>query len=252
MSCFCALSAAAAARTANTYHRMATFSVSGVRLPGLAPKLLLSLALHGALLYWVLQAMPGRAVLPQIAPVPIQAVLILPPAITPALTQPSVASSAPRPAPRRAARPIPHSAPKPAAAAILVAASSATAMASAPVAPAAVTPATVEPVATTATAPTAPPALEPARFDADYLNNPAPAYPMLSRRQGETGKVLLLVQVSAHGSAAQVEIKQGSGFPRLDQAALNAVRQWRFVPARRGDAAVAASVVVPITFRLDG
>lgn len=248
VSCFCAPSAAAAARMANTYHRMATFSVSGVRLPGLAPKLLLSLALHGALLYWVLQSMPGRAVLPQIAPVPIQAVLILPPAITPALTQPSVVSSAPR----RAARPIPHSAPKPAAAAILVAASGATEMVSAPVAPAAVTPATVEPVATTATAPTAPPALEPARFDADYLNNPAPAYPMLSRRQGETGKVLLLVQVSAHGSAAQVEIKQGSGFPRLDQAALNAVRQWRFVPARRGDTAVAASVVVPITFRLDG
>lgn len=90
-----------------------------------------------------------------------------------------------------------------------------------------------------------------ARFDADYLNNPEPAYPLLSRRQGESGKVLLLVQVTAHGTAAQVEIKQGCGFPRLDQAALNAVRNWRFVPARRGDDTVAASVLVPITFRLD-
>ena len=90
-----------------------------------------------------------------------------------------------------------------------------------------------------------------ARFDADYLNNPAPAYSLLSRRQGESGKVLLLVQVTAQGAAAQVEIKQSSGFPRLDEAALNAVRKWRFVPARRGDEAVAASVVVPITFRLD-
>jgi protein TonB len=234
---------------------MATFTVSGIRLPSLAPQLLLSLALHGALLYWVLQAMPGRAVPPHGAPVPIQAVLILPPAIAPVITQPSAASLAPRPAPRRTARPIPHSAPKPAAAAILVAASDALPMASAPVAPVAANPVAAEPVATVAavaTAPAASPALEPARFDADYLNNPAPAYPMLSRRQGETGKVLLLVQVSAHGTAAQVEIKQGSGFPRLDQAALNAVRQWRFVPARRGDAAVAASVVVPITFRLDG
>ena len=88
-------------------------------------------------------------------------------------------------------------------------------------------------------------------FDADYLNNPAPVYPLLSRNRGESGKVLLLVQVTAQGAAAQVEIRQGSGFPRLDQAALNAVRNWRFVPARRGDEAVAASVVVPITFRLD-
>ncbi|WP_025916202.1 energy transducer TonB [Herminiimonas sp. CN] len=229
---------------------MATFTASGERLPGLALKFLLTLALHGALLYWTLQAMPGRAVPPDSAPMPIQAVLIPPPSVAPALAQPAA-----KPVPRPAVRPVPRNAPKPAPTAILTAAGGSTAMASAPAAPAAATtPAAAAPVATVTTAatPAAPPALEPARFDADYLNNPAPAYPLLSRRQGETGKVLLQVQVTAHGTAGQVEIKQGSGFPRLDEAALNAVRKWRFVPARRGDAAVAASVVVPITFRLDG
>jgi protein TonB len=90
-----------------------------------------------------------------------------------------------------------------------------------------------------------------ASFDAAYLNNPAPAYPLISRRQGEFGKVLLLVQVTPHGTAAQVEIKQSCGFPRLDDAALEAVRKWHFVPARHGEVAVAASVVVPLSFKLN-
>ena len=89
-----------------------------------------------------------------------------------------------------------------------------------------------------------------ARFDADYLSNPAPAYPSLSRRLGEQGKVVLRVLVSAVGQAQQVELKTGSGFPRLDQSAQDAVRRWRFVPARRGNDAVAAWVQVPIVFDL--
>lgn len=91
-----------------------------------------------------------------------------------------------------------------------------------------------------------------ARSDADYLQNPAPAYPLLSRKLAEEGEVLLQVEVSAMGTASHVQIKQGSGYPRLDQVALNTVRQWRFVPARQGDTAVSASVMVPIVFRLGG
>jgi protein TonB len=90
-----------------------------------------------------------------------------------------------------------------------------------------------------------------ARFDADYLDNPSPAYPSASRRLGEQGIALLRVYVSAQGLAETVELKASSGFARLDQAAQEAVSRWRFVPARRGEQAVAAWVQVPITFQLD-
>lgn len=110
-----------------------------------------------------------------------------------------------------------------------------------------VTPAMTPVIAAQAVAPT----LTEASFDAAYLNNPAPSYPLMSRRNGEAGKVLLLVQVSKQGTAAQVEIKQSCGFARLDEAALEAVRKWRFIPARRGEEVIAASVVVPLTFRIN-
>jgi protein TonB len=105
--------------------------------------------------------------------------------------------------------------------------------------------------APTPQAPPAPPPVTPARFDADYLRNPPPAYPAISRRMREEGRVLLLVQVSPQGTPMQVRIRESSGHPRLDEAALEAVRQWHFVPARRGDEPVAASVVVPLVFRID-
>ena len=87
-------------------------------------------------------------------------------------------------------------------------------------------------------------------FTAAYLNNPAPAYPALSRRMGEEGKVMLRVFVNAQGLPDEVQLRTTSGHPRLDDAALTTVRQWKFVPARRGDTAVSAWVLVPISFSL--
>ena len=98
----------------------------------------------------------------------------------------------------------------------------------------------------------APPPIEivPPRFDAAYLDNPPPMYPSGAKRAGEEGRVLLRVLVSADGRAQTVEIAKSSGFDRLDDAAIDAVRRWRFVPARRGDANVAAHVNVPVAFAL--
>lgn len=97
----------------------------------------------------------------------------------------------------------------------------------------------------------APPAELP-RFDAAYLNNQAPLYPPLSRRLGEQGHVLLRVHVARDGSATQVLLNRSSGFGRLDAAARRAVERWKFVPARQGEAAVDAWVIVPISFSLEG
>ena len=88
------------------------------------------------------------------------------------------------------------------------------------------------------------------RFDAAYLSNPAPVYPALSRRLGEEGKVVLRALVEPEGRSGQIEIRSSSGSPRLDQAAVEAVRRWKFIPARRGDETVAAWVLIPIVFNL--
>jgi protein TonB len=85
-----------------------------------------------------------------------------------------------------------------------------------------------------------------------YLRNPKPSYPSLSRRMSEQGTVLLRVFVNAVGDATRVDLKESSGFPRLDKAALDAVEGWKFVPAKKGDHAIAAWVVVPIKFSLKG
>lgn len=97
---------------------------------------------------------------------------------------------------------------------------------------------------------TAPVADSPPRFDADYLSNPAPDYPAASRQLREQGSVQLRVFVTTDGHAGDIRVHQGSGFERLDQAAIDAVRRWRFVPARQGDGPVAAWVIVPINFTL--
>lgn len=106
------------------------------------------------------------------------------------------------------------------------------------------------PAASAGKGPAGPAATAP-RFDAAYLNNPDPAYPAASRRIGEEGRVILRVLVSAEGRADQVEIRASSGSSRLDQAALAAVKRWRFEPARQSGAAIAAWVLVPISFHLD-
>ena len=91
----------------------------------------------------------------------------------------------------------------------------------------------------------------PPRFGVSYLSNPAPDYPPMSRRIGEEGRVLMKVLVTAEGSAAQVEIEKTSGSERLDKAAMAAVKQWRFIPAKKNNQPLSAYVLVPIKFALD-
>lgn len=90
------------------------------------------------------------------------------------------------------------------------------------------------------------------RFDADYLDNPIPDYPRLSRRLGEQGTVMLRVLVSRQGAATKVLLADSSGSPRLDEAAQEAVRNWRFVPARQAGRDQEGWVIVPVVFKLEG
>jgi protein TonB len=88
-------------------------------------------------------------------------------------------------------------------------------------------------------------------YRADYLNNPRPPYPMVARRMGYHGKVILNVEVLAEGKAGQVLLHQSSGYEILDNAALQTVKSWRFSPARRFGQPVTLWFLVPIKFSLE-
>jgi protein TonB len=82
------------------------------------------------------------------------------------------------------------------------------------------------------------------------LTNPKPAYPLEARRRKEQGLVVLAVVVNEKGCPADVRVIQGSGFLLLDEAAITAVKQWLFDPARVGTMAVRSQVEVPVRFRI--
>lgn len=99
-------------------------------------------------------------------------------------------------------------------------------------------------------APPAPPKIEQPSSNAAYLNNPAPSYPSVSKRMGEQGKVLLRVYINEQGQPEKIEIKQSSGFDRLDDAAINTVRQWKFIPGKHNGVPEPMWHIVPINFVL--
>ena len=88
--------------------------------------------------------------------------------------------------------------------------------------------------------------------EAGYRRNPKPRYPRDSRRLREQGAVRLSVLVGSNGRAKEVRVVKGSGYPRLDNAAVTAVRQWEFVPAARGGVPMDAWYELTMQFRLNG
>lgn len=84
----------------------------------------------------------------------------------------------------------------------------------------------------------------------NYLRNPPPPYPEQARQKKQEGLVLIRVRVTPEGRAGSVQVDKSSGWPLLDQAALRAVRNWRFHPARAAGIAVASEVVIPVRFDL--
>jgi protein TonB len=89
------------------------------------------------------------------------------------------------------------------------------------------------------------------RAEARYRETPRPEYPDSARRHGREGRVLLRVLVDDQGRARQIEINRSSGSDILDRAAAEAMKRWRFYPARAGDKAIESWLRVPIEFRLD-
>jgi periplasmic protein TonB len=202
----------------------------------------LTLALHAAVVAALLSYEPARSAL--LAAAPVMVSLIVPPKIEPRPEPPVEIPPPPKPRPRVKAQPKPEPLPVltvpleiPAPSPIEV--------------PPPPPPPPPEPAPVVAAPPAPPVVVTPPIFAADYLDNPAPPYPAASRRAGEEGRVLLRVLVNAGGTADEVEIRSSSGHARLDEVARDTVRRWRFVPAKRGEQAVAAWVLIPVSFRLE-
>lgn len=123
-----------------------------------------------------------------------------------------------------------------------------------PIAPPAPYVPTVAVAAVAAPAPPAPPAAPKIVLpssDADYLSNPKPPYPPMSKRLSEQGKVIVRVLISADGTPLKAELRQTSGYERLDQSALATVMKWRYVPGKRDGVPEAMWFNVPISFQLE-
>lgn len=236
----------------------------GIQLPRIAPKsLALVVALHVAVIVVLAN---HRTEVPE-PPRPVMVSLITPEpapeAPKPEITPPKPLPATPKPV-KKKAEPKPVKKPEPVVQPEPQLVSSAPENTPAPaVEPPAPTPPAPAPEVTpppqpevAKAAPPAPaeedPPIDPPLFNADYLDNPAPGYPSLSRRLGEEGRVLLRVHVAAGGAAKSVVLHKSSGHSRLDQVALDTVKRWKFVPARQGDKPVDAWVIVPIQFSLKG
>ncbi|MEO7128449.1 MAG: energy transducer TonB [Rhodoferax sp.] len=202
---------------------------------------------------WALQTGLLRRAAEIVVPVQILSQLITPPAPTIELPKPVVLPAPPpppvkRPVTRPVMQPRPR-APQP------VAIADPTPEPAAPVGvvtPQPPSPPIAAPVAQAPVAPPAPPAkVELPSSNADYLQNPKPPYPPLSKRLGEQGKVIVRVLIGVDGLPQKAELKQSSGFDRLDHVAMETVMKWRYVPGKRGGVAEAMWFNVPINFVLE-
>jgi protein TonB len=211
----------------------------GIRPPRAAQRTgaAVAVAMHAIAIAALLSYAPARTALLEMAPVMVS--LISPPKAAPTPPPPEL------PKPKPVVKHVPKPEPLPMIAAPLEAPSPSPVVVPPPPPPPPPAPVVVAP-------PPPVPAITAPIFSADYLDNPAPYYPALSRRAGEQGRVVLRVLVNVKGGADEVEIRTSSGHTRLDDSARNTVRRWRFVPAKRGTEAVPAWVLIPISFRLEG
>jgi protein TonB len=83
-----------------------------------------------------------------------------------------------------------------------------------------------------------------------YAENPKPLYPQEARKRGYQGEVVLKVEILSNGRVGRVEVKRSSGHEILDRSAFATVKEWRFVPAKKGENPIPFWVNIPIKFEL--
>ncbi len=89
-----------------------------------------------------------------------------------------------------------------------------------------------------------------AKYKIGTIENPHPEYPIIARKKGWQGRLLLAVHVDKNGNVLNVHVKETSGFEVLDEVSIKTVSDWKFLPARFGDSYVEDNLNIPVSFKL--
>ena len=92
--------------------------------------------------------------------------------------------------------------------------------------------------------------LSKALYKIGSINNPHPPYPLIARKKGFEGKLILEVLVNEDGSVKSTSIRESSGYEILDNVSKKTVEKWIFIPAKKMGQAVKDNIQVPIKFVL--
>ena len=92
--------------------------------------------------------------------------------------------------------------------------------------------------------------LSKALYKIGSINNPHPPYPLIARKKGFEGKLILEVLVNEDGSVKSTSIRESSGYEILDTVSKKTVEKWTFIPAKKMGQAVKDNIQVPIKFVL--
>ena len=89
-----------------------------------------------------------------------------------------------------------------------------------------------------------------AKYKIGTIENPHPEYPIIARKKGWQGRLLLAVHVDKNGNVLNIHVKETSGFEVLDKVSIKTVSDWKFLPARLGDSYVEDNLNIPVSFKL--
>ena len=89
-----------------------------------------------------------------------------------------------------------------------------------------------------------------AKYKIGTIENPHPEYPLLARKKGWQGRLLLAVHIDKNGNVLNIHVKETSGFEVLDRVSVKTIKDWKFLPARYGDNNVEDNITIPVSFKL--
>ncbi len=87
-----------------------------------------------------------------------------------------------------------------------------------------------------------------ATYKIGSAKNPHPAYPLIARKKGWEGRVLIQAEIDREGNVSGIKVLESSGFKVLDNASLETLKKWKFTPAKIGNKFVDDTVNIPVKF----